>query len=93
MVMYSRSPSVPRSHGDLAHVVHDGVLLDVVGLRGWQLEREAISAVRERHPRLDATRRLADLLRAQAKAIPQCRAAAALQAGFGVALKLGPWQD
>jgi len=87
------NPEVSRRHGELAHCVHDGVLLDVVGLRGWELERDAIRAVRERHPRLDATRQLTGLVRAQAKAIPACRIAAALQAGFGVALKFGPWQD
>jgi hypothetical protein len=33
------------------------------------------------------------LLTQQARAIPRCRTAAALGAGFGLALKLGPWQD
>ena len=33
------------------------------------------------------------LLAEQARAIPACRTAAALGAGFGLALKLGPWQD
>jgi hypothetical protein len=87
------NPTVSRKQGELAYVLHDGVLLDVVGLRSWQLEREAIRSVRERHPRLDATRRLGQLVKAQGDAIPACRIAAAFQAGFGLAMKLGPWQD
>jgi hypothetical protein len=87
------NPSVRVEHGPEAHLMHDGVLLDAVGLRAWQLRRDAIERVRSRHPRLRFSQEGGRLLAQQARAIPRCRIAAALGAGFGLALKLGPWQD
>jgi hypothetical protein len=87
------NPSVPLERGPEAHLMHDGVLLDAVGLRAWELRRDAIDRVRSRHPRLRFSQEGGRLLAGQARAIPRCRTAAALDAGFGLALKLGPWQD
>ena len=87
------NPSVPLERGPEAHLMHDGVLLDAVGLRAWELRRDAIERVRSRHPRLRFSQEGGRLLAEQARAIPACRTAAALGAGFGLALKLGPWQD
>ena len=87
------NPSVGADRGPEAHLMHAGVLLDAVGLRAWEVRRDAIRAVRERHPRLQFNQKAGRLLKAQAKAVPDCRVAAAFQAGFGLSLKLGPWQD
>jgi hypothetical protein len=87
------NPAVPPERGAEAHLLHDGVLLDAVGLRAWNLRREAIELVRARHPRLRFSQEGRRLLAAQAKAVPGCRIAAAMGAGFGLALRLGPWQD
>jgi len=87
------NPAVPPEQGAEAHLMHDGVLLDAVGLRAWELRAEAIELVRSRHPRLRFTQEGARLLKQQARAIPGCRIAAAFEAGFGLALRLGPWQD
>jgi hypothetical protein len=88
------NPSVPLAeHGPEAHLMHDGVLLDAVGLRAWQIQKQGIERVRSRHPRLKFSQDGGRLLSAQGRAIPQCRVAAAMGAGFGLALKLGPWQD
>ena len=87
------NPSVPLERGPEAHLMHDGVLLDAVGLRAWELRRDAIERVRSRHPRLRFSQEGGRLLAEQARAIPRCRTAAALGAGFGLALRLGPWQD
>jgi hypothetical protein len=87
------NPAVPVERGAEAHLMHEGVLLDAVGLRAWDLRREAIERVRARHPRLRFSQEGGRLLGDQAKGIPQCRIAAAMAAGFGLALKLGPWQD
>jgi hypothetical protein len=87
------NPSVPLDQGPEAHLMHDGVLLDAVGLRAWELRRDAIERIRSRHPRLRFSQEGGRLLNMQARAIPHCRTAAALGAGFGLALKLGPWQD
>jgi hypothetical protein len=86
------NPSVPQQSPE-AHLLHDGVLLDAVGLRAWELKREAIERVRAKHPRLRFSQDGARLLQAQARAIPRCRTAAVMKAGFALALKLGPWQD
>ena len=82
-----------QEHGPEAHLMHDGVLLDAVGLRAWELRRDAIERVRARHPRLRFSQEGGRLLGAQARAIPRCRTAAAIRTGFGLALKTGPWQD
>jgi hypothetical protein len=34
------NPSVPLERGPEAHLMHDGVLLDAVGLRAWQVRKE-----------------------------------------------------
>jgi hypothetical protein len=87
------NPAVPLEHGPEAHLMHDGVLLDAVGLRAWQLRKDAIDRVRARHPRHRFTQEAGRLLAEQGRAIPNCRIAAAMGAGFGLALSLGPWQD
>ena len=87
------NPAVPLEHGAEQHLMHDGVLLDAVGARAWELGREGIERVRERHPRLGFTQEARRLLGAHGKAVAGCRAAAAFQAGFGLAVRIGPWQD
>jgi hypothetical protein len=87
------NPTVSRGQGLEPHALHEGVLLDAAGLRAWQIERETIHAVRRRHPRLRFSQEAGALLRAQARAIPGCRIAAAYAAGFGLALRIGPWRD
>lgn len=87
------NPAVSVGQGAEAHLLHDAVLLDAVGLHAWKLKREAIDRVRARHPRLRFTQESVPILGAQARAIPRCRTAAAMGSGFGLALRLGPWQD
>jgi hypothetical protein len=87
------NPAVALGQGAEAHLMHDGVLLDAVGLRAWEIRRDGIERVRARHPRLRFSQDAGGLLSKQGRAIPQCRIAAAMGAGFGLAVKLGPWQD
>lgn len=86
------NPDVPVEQGAEQHLLHDGVLLDAVGVRAWEIEPEAIKLVRSRHPRLRFTQEGGGLLKAQARAIPACRIAAAFRTGFGAALLLS-WRD
>ena len=65
--------------------MHDGVLLDAVGLRAWHIGKESIDRVRSRHPRLRFSQEGGRLLSEQARAIPGCRIAAAMRGGFGLA--------
>jgi hypothetical protein len=87
------NPAVGPESGVEAHLMHDGVLLDAVGLRAWDIEADAIERVRAAHPRLRFSQEARSLLAAQGKAIPKCRIAAAFNAGFGLAVRIGPWQD
>jgi hypothetical protein len=85
------NPAVDREQGELAHLVHDGVLVDVVGTRAWELDAGGVARVHERHPRLGFNVRAEPVLRAHARLVRGCRAGALFQAGFGTALRLSPW--
>jgi hypothetical protein len=87
------NPAVPLEQGAVQHLVHDGIILDVFGVRAWELDPEGIRRVRERHPRLKFNEVGGGMLRRHAHAVPGCRAAALFRGGFGLALRLGPWQD
>ena len=87
------NPTVPASQGTVQHLVHDGVLLDVVGLRAPELDAGGIRRVRDRHPRMGFNRIGGGALREHGRNVPGCRSRALFQTGFGLALRLGPWQD
>jgi hypothetical protein len=87
------NPRVDREQGELAHLVHDGVLVDVVGTRAWELDAAGVARVQERHPRLGFNARAEPALRAHARLVRGCRAGALFQAGFGTALRISPWHD
>ena len=87
------NPAVPVEQGAVQHLVHDGIALDAVGLRAWELDSDGIRRIRERHPRLKFTQVGGGMLRRHGRAVPGCRAAALFAGGFGLALRLGPWQD
>jgi hypothetical protein len=86
------NPRVRREQGDVQYLTHEGIVVDVVGLRAWELDRQGVSRVAERHPRHGFTVRGEPLLRAHARRVRGCRAGALLQAGFGPALRLGMWR-
>jgi len=85
------NPVVTREQSELAHLVHDGVLVDVLGTRAWQLDRAGVARVNERHPRLGFTVRAEPVLRTHARLVRGCRTGALLEAGFGTALRTGAW--
>jgi hypothetical protein len=85
------NPVVSRERHPLAHLVHDGVLVDVLGMRAWELDGAGVGRVNERYPRLGFTVRAEPVLRTHARLVRGCRAGALLQAGFGTALRISPW--
>ncbi len=85
------NPAVPRERGAVQHLAHDGILLDVVGVRAAELDRAGLRRVRDRHPGHAFSIRAEPLLRAHARRVAGCRAGVLFRAGFGPALKLGPW--
>lgn len=86
------NPTVPREQGVLQHLAHDGILLDVLGVRAWELNRDGVRRTFERHPRHGFTVRGEPLLRGHGRRVHGCRAGALFLAGFGPALKTGPWR-
>ncbi len=86
------NPSVGRDQGELQHLVHDGVLVDVLGVRAWQLDQAGIARVHDRHPRHGFTVRGEPLLRAHGRRVRGCRAGALFAVGFGPALRMSPWR-
>ncbi len=85
------NPSVGLGQGAVQHLTHDGVILDVVGARSWELDPDGVRRVAERHPRHGFTVDAEPILRGHAGRVPGCRVAAAFRAGFGQALSLSTW--
>lgn len=87
------NPAVPSEQGAVQHLAHDGILLDVLGVRRWDLDRGGVRRIFERHPRHGFTVRGEGLLRAHGRRVRCCRVGAAFLAGFGPALRTGPWRE
>ncbi len=87
------NPSVGAEQGVLQHLLHDGVLVDVLGLRSWDLDPAGIRRVADRHPRHGFVRRGEPLLRAHGRRVHGCRASALFTMGFGPALRLAGWRS
>ena len=85
------NPTVPPERGAVQYLAHDGILLDVLGLRSWELDRAGLRRTAERHPRHGFTVRGAPLMRAHGRRVHGCRAGALFRAGFGPALKTSRW--
>jgi hypothetical protein len=86
------NPAVPREQGAVQHLTHDGVILDVLGVRAWELDPEGVQRVARDHPRLGFTIAAEPVLRGHARRVHGCRAGALFLAGFGPALKTSPWR-
>lgn len=86
------NPHVPPEQGPVQHLAHDGIVLDVLGLRGWELDPAGIRRAFERHPRHGFTVRGEPLLRAHGRRVRGCRAGVLFRAGFGLGLRTGPWR-
>lgn len=85
------NPSVPPDRGAVQHLAHDGILLDVLGLRSWELDQAGVRRAAEHHPRHGFTVRGAPLMRAHGRRVHGCRAGALFLAGFGPALRTSRW--
>jgi hypothetical protein len=87
------NPKVGLQQGTLQHLVHDGIIVDVLGIRASELDPAGARRVQEQHPRHGFNSRGEPLLRAHGKRVHGCRAGALFATGFGPALKLAPWRD
>jgi hypothetical protein len=86
------NPVVSPERGALQHLVHDGIILDVLGSRAWHLDGGGVRRVQERHPRHGFLVRGEPLLREHARRVPGCRVEAMFACGFGPALRTSPWR-
>ena len=86
------NPRVDLGRGAVQHLVHDGILLDVLGVRAWHLDPAGVRRVQQEHPRHGFTVRGEPLLRAHGKRVHGCRAGALFASGFGPALRTSPWR-
>ena len=84
------NPYVAREQGSLQYLLHAGVMVDATGVRAWQLEREGVERVIEKHPRLGFPRHGLPAFR-EAGRLRGSRPAVALHCGFGSAMKMSPW--
>jgi hypothetical protein len=87
------NPTVDARAKPLQHLVHDGIALDVLGVRAWELDPTGVHQVQERHPRHGFVTRGTPLLRAHGRRVHGCRAGALFAAGFGPALRRSPWHE
>jgi hypothetical protein len=87
------NPKVSASQGELQHLVHDGILLDVLGMRSSHLDHDGVRRVHDRHPRHGFTVAGRPLLQEHVRRVPGCRTAALFTAGFGPALNLSAWRS
>jgi hypothetical protein len=85
------NPTVPLARGGLQFLLHAGVMVDVLGLRAFDLDWDGVERVATKHPRHAFTERGEPILRGHANRVAGTRARAGFQCGFSLALRLGPW--
>ncbi len=78
-ITYHLNPAVPLEAGAEPHLMHRGVLFDVIGLRTWRIAPSDRDAVLHRFPRERMKLQLSDLFEADARAHPEARAHFALR--------------
>lgn len=86
------NPAVPPERGAVQHLAHDGISLDVLGVRRWELDRLGVRRTFERRPRHGFTVRGEALMRAHGRRVRGCRCTVLFVAGMGPALRTGPWR-
>jgi hypothetical protein len=86
------NPWVDRERGAIQYLAHDGISLDVVGLRSWEIDRAGARRVFDRHPRHGFNGLAETVMRPHGRRVKGCRAGALFRTGFGQALELSPWE-
>jgi hypothetical protein len=88
------TPGVGHECGPLGPTVNAGALVDLIGLRLWDLDQAFVDDAMRRHPRLGCARHLATCWKAEVAAVPEGRAAAVERLSFfTVFLRLAPFSD
>ncbi len=88
------TPGVGYAQGVLAPLIQFGAMVDLTGLRLWDLRADFVDAVAARHPRLGAKRHLGACWRAEARTFPEGRAAFVEKAfRFSLLVRLAPFPE
>ena len=82
-----------RTDGALGYYTQVGATADLIGQRLWDLPKDLVSGVIERHPRSGVGAAIPGLVRAEARAVPEGRFALLTRYGFTVAMRLAPVKD
>lgn len=84
---------VGLEHGAEAHLLHEGAALDVIGARMRELDPATVQAVLIRHPRLGFKAEIGEVLKDQARKMPQSRIAFLANMGFIGMIRGAPWTE
>jgi hypothetical protein len=78
--------------GALGCYLQWGAMVDVAGLRIWDVAPANVTEVLRRHPRVDFKRQLVALIRAEAAAVPQGRFGLLVRCGLPLAVRMAPFK-
>jgi hypothetical protein len=78
--------------GELGCYLQWGAMVDVAGLRIWDVAPANVSEILERHPRGDFKRELVTMIRAEAAAVPQGRFGLLVRCGLPLAVRMAPFK-
>jgi len=88
------TPGVGFERGPIGPMLSAGALLDLAGVRLWDLDPAFAHSAEERHPRLAMKRHLTACWAAEARAVPGGRAAfIARYAAFRLFVRLAPFRE
>jgi hypothetical protein len=76
--------------GALGAYLQAGAMLDLAGLRAWDVPASVVQAVTQRHPRADLVPGITRAVRAEAAAVPDGRFALITRWGFLLAIRAAP---
>lgn len=76
--------------GALGTYLQAGAMLDLAGLRAWDVPAAVVQTVTERHPRVDLVAGIIRAVRAEAAAVPDGRFALITRWGFLLAIRAAP---
>jgi hypothetical protein len=84
----------PARDGALGCYVQMGAMVDVAGLRLWDVSRKNAREVLRAHPRTPGFKReFADLIKAEARAVPGGRFSLIVKSGLPMAVRVAPFDD
>jgi len=88
------TPGLDPELGRHAPAIQGGAMVDLVGMRLWDLERAFVDATIARWPRQGVSKKIAALWKAEAAAVPQGRAAALEKlALFSWLVRMAPFEE